>query len=306
MLNQDNYRLQCRDRELDLTGRAKIMGILNTTPDSFFDGGAFRSNAQNVTIDLAVERALEMTGEGADIIDIGGESTKPGATNVTAEEELRRTSPVIRELRRQSDVLISIDTYKADVAEQALLAGAQIVNDISGFSFDPAIAEVCRRHNAAAVLMHTTGHPEELKWSHQTETAGTDMLIRVKNGLLYCLKNAEKHGVRNIILDPGFGFGKSVSENYELLRRFRDLHDLERPLLAGLSRKSFLGKALQQHHDQPLPPPDNRLTATIAANMVAAINGANILRVHDIKETADTLAIAAAVIEPEADRAGLS
>ncbi len=295
-MKNNNYRLQCRDRELDLTGQAKIMGIVNTTPDSFFDGGKFSAGSGTAEVDLAVERALKMIDEGADIIDIGGESTKPGAKKVGAGEELLRTLPVIEELRRQSDILISIDTYKAAVAEQALLAGAQIVNDISGFSFDPAIAEVCCRHNAAAVLMHTTGLPENMKWSHQTQTAQTDILSHVKSGLFFCLKTAEKHGVTSIILDPGFGFGKSVAENYELLRKFRDLHTLERPLLAGLSRKSFLGKALQNSSRRSIPPPEDRLTATVAANTLAIINGANILRVHDVKEAVETRAVAASVI----------
>ena len=304
-MKNSNYRLQCRDRELDLTGKAKIMGIVNTTPDSFFDGGAFSAGSRTAEVDFAVEKALKMIDEGAGIIDIGGESTKPGAEKVDAEEELQRTLPVIEELRKQSDILISIDTYKAVVAEQALLAGAQIINDISGFSFDPGIAEVCRRHNAAAILMHTTGLPESMKWSHQTETAGTDILSRVKNGLLYCSKIAANHGIRNIILDPGFGFGKSVPENFELLRRFRDLHALQRPLLAGLSRKSFLGKAVQENPDQPLPPPEDRLTATITANSIALINGANILRVHDVKEAVETLAVTGSVIGPGADLPGL-
>ncbi|UZJ40951.1 dihydropteroate synthase [Prosthecochloris sp. SCSIO W1101] len=292
-MKHSNYRLQCRDRELDLTGQAKIMGIVNITPDSFFDGGSLSTGSRTTDIDRAVEKALDMIEEGADIIDIGGESTKPGAPKVDAEEELHRTLPVIRELRRQSDILISIDTYKAVVAEQALLAGAQIINDISGFSFDPNIATVCSRYRAAAVLMHTAGRPGNMKWSHQTQTANTYILDRVKNGLLGCAQNAERHGICNIILDPGFGFGKSVSENYTLLRHLHDLHVLGRPLLVGLSRKSFLGKALQKDPDQDIPSPEKRLTATIAANTIALTNGANILRVHDIKEATETLAVAA-------------
>lgn len=306
MPNRDNYRIQCRDQELDLTGQAKIMGIVNTTPDSFFDGGTFPAGSRKAEIDLAVERALKMIEEGADIIDIGGESTKPGARKVDAEEELRRTLPVIHELRRQSDILISIDTYKASVAEQAILAGAKIINDISGFSFDSNMAEICCRHHTAAILMHTTSRPDSMKWSHQTKAGTTDILARVKNALFCSLRNAQKQGIRNIILDPGFGFGKSVSENHVLLRQFRDLQVLEHPLLAGLSRKSFLGKALQKHPDQPVPPPANRLTATIAANTIAVINGANILRVHDIKEAVETVAVTARVTEQETDLKGLS
>ena len=305
-MNRDNYRIQCRDRELDLAGQAKIMGILNITPDSFYDGGTFLPGAQTASVDGAVEKALEMIHQGADIIDIGGESTRPGARKVAVDEELRRTIPVIRELGRQSDILISIDTYKAPVAEQALLAGALMVNDISGFTFDPDIAEVCRRHHAAAILMHTTESPENMQWSHETETAGADILTRVKNGLRNSMATAEKQGVHDIILDPGFGFGKSVAENYELLRRLSDLHVLERPLLAGLSRKSFLGKALQKHPDEPLPPPGKRLTATIAANTIALNNGANILRVHDVREAVEVLAVASSATGKETEPPGLS
>ena len=290
---------------LDLTGRPKIMGILNTTPDSFFDGGAFQKKNGSYDCDLAVVSAVAMIDEGADIIDIGGESTRPGAEKVDAEEEIRRTVPVIRELRRQSNILISIDTYKADVAEQAILAGAQIVNDISGFSFDSDIAKVCKRYNAAVTLMHTTGQPDSMQWSHQTETTETDIMAVVKHGLGFSLKTAETHGIQNIILDPGFGFGKSVEENYVLLQRLRELHTLGRPLLAGLSRKSFLGAALQRPEEH-VPPPEKRLTATIAANTLAAFNGANILRVHDVKEAAEALAVAASVIESGRGLAPLS
>ncbi len=294
-MKHTNYRLQCRDRELDLTGQAKIMGILNSTPDSFFDGGSLSTGSRTIDVDRAVEKGLKMIEEGADIIDIGGESTKPGALKVDAEEELRRILPVIRELRRQSDILISVDTYKATVAEQALLAGAQLINDISGFSFDPDIAQVCSHFHAAAILMHTSGDPANMKWSHQTRAAGTDILNRVTHSLLDRIQHAEQQGVCNIIVDPGFGFGKSVFENYTLLRRLHDFHTLKRPLLAGLSRKSFLGKALQKHPDQAVPSPDKRLTATIAANTIALINGANILRVHDIEEAVQTLAVTSSV-----------
>ncbi len=294
-MKSSNYHLQCRDRMLDLTGKPKIMGILNITPDSFFDGGVFENKAGTYDCGLAVERAMVMIAEGADIIDIGGESTRPGAQKVDSEEEIRRAVPVIRELRKQSDVLISIDTYKAAVAEQAISAGAQIVNDISGFSFDPDIAEVCRRHGAAAILMHTTGRPDCMKWSHQTDAARTNIVSLVKTGLLASLTNAGQHGIENVILDPGFGFGKSVEENYMLLKCLRDLHALERPLLAGLSRKSFLGAALQ-FPGRPVPPPEDRLTATISASTIAAINGANIIRTHDIKETTQALAVATSVM----------
>jgi len=295
-MKNSTYRIQCRDRELDLTGHAKIMGILNTTPDSFFDSGALNNEHGGHDTDLAVSKALAMIDDGVDIIDIGGESTRPGAEKVDAGEEIRRTIPVIRELRRQSDILISIDTYKSAVAEKAILAGAQIVNDISGLGFDPAMAEVCKRHQTGVVLMHTTGRPDNMKWSHHMNTGTPDIVSKVTTALFSLLDNAQKHGLKNIILDPGFGFGKTVAENYSLLSELRAFHALDRPLLCGLSRKSFLGKAMQRS-EESLPPPENRLTATIAANTIAAVNGANILRVHDIKEAAEALAVARMVID---------
>ncbi len=295
-MGKDKYRIVCRDRVLDLTGRPVIMGILNTTPDSFYDGGRFFCKEDANWIDRTVAKALAMEKEGAGIIDIGGESTRPGAERVDTEEELRRTIPVIHELRNRSDVLISIDTYKARVAEKALLAGAQIVNDISGFRFDPDIGEVCRQHHAAAILMHTTARPEHMQWSHQTPDATeTPIMNRVMKELGAILNNAEKQGIDNIILDPGFGFGKSVAENYELLRSLDALHALERPLLAGVSRKSFLGKILQEEDSGTVPPPEKRLTATIAANTAAVLKGANILRVHDVREALETIAVAVSV-----------
>ena len=295
-MEKNNYRLVCRDRVLDLTGSPVIMGILNTTPDSFYDGGRFSNEEDSNRIDCTVAKALAMEKDGAGIIDIGGESTRPGAERVDTDEELRRTIPVIRELRNRSDIMISIDTYKARVAEEALQAGAQIVNDISGFRFDPDIGKVCQEYQATAVLMHTTARPKHLQWSHRTsDTTETPIMNRIMKELGTIMNNAEKQGVDNIILDPGFGFGKSVADNYELLKSLDRLHALERPLLAGVSRKSFLGKVIQDDDSGTVPPPDKRLTATIAANTAALLNGANILRVHDVREAFETVAIAVSV-----------
>ncbi|ASQ91746.1 dihydropteroate synthase [Prosthecochloris sp. GSB1] len=300
-METDHYRLGCCGRELDLRTKPRIMAILNTTPDSFFDGGRLGGNdSSTVDVDHAVEIALGMIGNGAEIVDIGGESTRPGAEAVGAAEEIRRTAPVIRELRRASDVIISIDTYKAVVAEEALKAGASIVNDISGFRFDPDIAPVCARHKAAVILMHSRNQPGKMGWSYQTGSSGKDILSIVHRTLLDAIRQAEQHGIGDIVLDPGFGFGKSVGENFALLRRLPELLDLERPLLAGLSRKSFLGAAIRKT-GEPLPAPQERLAATVAANTVAIMNGASIIRVHDTKEAVHAAAVASAVLRTGRD-----
>lgn len=301
-MGTDHYKLGCSGRELDLRAKARIMGILNTTPDSFFDGGRLGGNGSaTVDVDRAVGTALEMIGNGAEIIDIGGESTRPGAEAVDAAEEIRRTVPVIRELRRNSDIIISIDTYKAVVAEEALKAGASIVNDISGFRFDPDIAAVCARRKAAVILMHSREQPGEMDWSYRTGASGKDVVSVVRRTLFDAVRQANLHGIDDIVLDPGFGFGKSVRENFMLLRRLPELLDLERPLLAGLSRKSFLGAAIQEP-GQPLPPPRERLAATVAANTLAIMNGASIIRAHDTREAVHAAAVVAAVLRTKKDK----
>ncbi len=290
----DRYTIQCRDRELDLRDGAKVMGILNTTPDSFFDGGLSGNGSGPENTGHAVERAMSMIEKGAEIIDVGGESTRPGAETVDAAEEIRRTIPVIRELRGTSDVLISIDTYKAVVAEEALAAGASIVNDISGFRFDPDIAAVAARYRAAVILMHTPERPDAMDWSHRTAGAATDIVPVVRESLRKATETAERHGITNIILDPGFGFGKSVEENFRLLGRLQEFGELGRPLLAGLSRKSFLGEAIRRPGGG-LPSPEMRLSATVAASAIAVLNGARILRAHDAQEAAHAAAVASRV-----------
>lgn len=280
--NQSHYRLDCAGRILDLTTEPAIMGIVNLTPDSFFDGGRFVGGSREPGFDKALEIALGMVSNGAEIVDVGGESTRPGADTVSAEEEIRRTVPFIERLRARTDALISIDTYKSEVAELALQAGADIVNDISGFTFDGRMAEVCGRHRCGVVLMHTPIRPGSMNWSHDTGHGGPEIVGTVLRFLERSIQIARSHGIEAIVTDPGIGFGKSVRENFQLLARLDELHSLGYPVLAGLSRKSFLGQAIRRA-DAQIPQPSERLEATTSANTIALLNGADILRVHDVE-----------------------
>jgi dihydropteroate synthase len=246
--------------------RPLVMGILNVTPDSFSDGNRF------FTLDGAVERALELEREGADIIDIGGESTRPHAPAVDLAEELRRVVPVIEALAGRLKVPISVDTYKAEVARAACAAGAEIVNDVSGLRFDPAMAQTVAGADAGVVIMHTRGTPEEM----QADTRYDDLIGEVKRYLWDSLALAREAGIRasRIAIDPGIGFGKSVQGNLELIRRLSEFQDLGCPILVGPSRKSFIGTVLGSGKD--------RLFGTAAAVAVSVLNGASIVRVHDV------------------------
>ncbi len=279
--NRAGYRLDCAGKLLDLSSRPAIMGVVNLTPDSFFDGGRFTGATAATDLEKALDCALRMVDEGAEIIDVGGESTRPGAEAVGAEEEIERTARFIALLRSRSGVHISIDTWKAAVAEAALDAGANIVNDISGFTFDPAMAPLCGRRKCGAVLMHTPVRPGEMRWSHDTGGGEGNIVARVRSFLERSVGIARSHGVESIVTDPGIGFGKSVGENFLLLARLDELHALGCPVLAGLSRKSFLGQAIRRE-GREIPPPSERLDATTAANTIALLGGADILRVHDV------------------------
>jgi dihydropteroate synthase len=274
------YELKGRDRTFTIGPRTLIMGILNVTPDSFSDGGRFMDPGR------ALERALEMASEGADWIDIGGESTRPGAEPVDAAEELKRVIPVIEALAR-SGLVVSIDTTKARVAEAAIGAGASIVNDVSALSLDPAMAGLVARYGVPLILMHMRGIPRTM----QLDTGYEDLLSEVYGYLHSRVEFAAEMGIdpESIIVDPGLGFGKSVEGNLEILARLREFKSLGRPVLAGPSRKSFIGKTLNTAD------PDQRLAGTIAACVLAANNGAAILRVHDVKEASRGAAIADAV-----------
>lgn len=244
-----------------------LMGILNVTPDSFSDGGKYFSE------DLAVAHAIEMIDEGVDIIDVGGESSRPGSEPVSAEEEMNRVLPVIKKiLDKKSDAIISIDTYKSSVAKAALESGAKIINDISGFSFDPEIADVCAQYNAIAILMHIKGTPKTM----QLNPVYDEIVSEIYDFLEKQIQFAQSRGVKNIIVDPGIGFGKTVEDNFTVIKRLKDLKSLGCPILIGVSRKSFIGKTLNLEVDQ-------RDLPTAALEAIAILNSARIIRTHNVK-----------------------
>lgn len=260
------------------------MGVLNVTPDSFSDGGRF------LHTDAAVEHARRLIAEGADILDIGGESTRPGAEPVPLEEELRRVIPVVRAVRREfSDICISVDTYKARVAEEALAAGANMVNDVSALRFDPDMVKVVVQANVPVVLMHMKGMPRTM----QQNPFYHDVVGEITEFLAERIAWACERGIdeRNIIIDPGIGFGKRPEDNWEILQRLEAFKALGRPVLVGPSRKSFLGLLTGR-------PPAERLEETIAAAVICALHGADIVRVHDVGAVRYALAVADAVRSP--------
>ncbi len=260
--------LKAVTRSWTLSGRTLVMGILNVTPDSFSDGGAY------LNVDRAVERGLRMVEEGADIIDVGGESSRPGAEPVDVEEELRRVVPVVEALVKEG-VAVSVDTTKSKVAEETLNLGAEIINDISALRFDPLMAGVCAGKRAAVVLMHMRGDPKTM----QSRTAYEDIMGEIYGFLKERMDYALSSGieVERIALDPGIGFAKTVEGNLEIINRLERLSGLGRPVLVGPSRKSFIGSVLGVDINE-------RLTGTIAALSVAILRGARIVRVHDVKE----------------------
>ena len=245
------------------------MGILNVTPDSFSDGGIYFS------VDAAVGRAKKMVAEGADMIDVGGESSRPGAASVSLEEELSRVVPVIRLLAQEVKVPISIDTYKASVARQAIEAGAAMVNDISALNFDPEMAQVVAETHAAVILMHMKGTPRDMQVNPTYNALIPEIVQYLRNNL----ERALDAGVpeEKIIIDPGIGFGKTVEHNLEIIRRLRDFRVLGKSILIGTSRKSFIGRIL----DLPV---EDRIEGTAATVACAIMNGADIVRVHDVKQ----------------------
>ena len=267
-------------RKLSLD-RTLIMGVLNVTPDSFSDGGLF------LRPDDALRRAEEMASEGADLIDIGGESSRPGAEPVPLEEELRRVLPVVREVARRLPLPISVDTYKAEVARKALEEGASIVNDISALRFDPKMAEVVADHRAPVVLMHMKGTPRDMQRNPYYE----DVVGEVEAFLKERREAAVRAGIPegNIILDPGIGFGKRVEDNLQLLKHLDRLVALGNPVLVGTSRKSFIGAVL----DLPV---EERLEGTLATLVLAVAKGAKLLRVHDVRPAVRAVRMAEAIL----------
>lgn len=268
------------------------MGIVNVTPDSFSDGG------EHLSPEAAIAHGLKLLDEGADIVDVGGESTRPGARvgaenpAVSAQEELRRVLPVIAGIRKERpSAILSIDTYKAEVARTAVESGAEIVNDVSGLQWDAAMKTTLAGHTCGVVLMHTRGRPDE--W--RSLPTVPDMVMLIKKELRQRSDAAVAAGIKRdrIVLDPGFGFGKRFEENYPLLRRLHEFQDLRFPLLAGVSRKSFLGRALAgsggEGKDAPV---ESRASVTLAAEVIAALKGAHIIRTHDVKAAVEALRIA--------------
>jgi dihydropteroate synthase len=282
---------------LELGTRTLIMGVVNITPDSFSDGGSFLDSK------AAAARALQLLDEGADLLDLGAESTRPGsraggaAAAVSAEEEQARLLPVMKEiLRMRPDAILSVDTYKAVTARAALSAGAEVINDVSGFTWDPALAQVCADFDAGVILSHTRGRPEE--WRTQPQLASDDLLALVRKELRNCLRTAESASIpaESVLFDPGYGFGKRFGENYALLARQGELLSLGRPLLAGLSRKSFLGHTLAPLFGGGSAPVDKRETASLAAMTAAILNGASVVRVHTVRPALEAARIADAIL----------
>jgi len=280
------FRLKLPSRTLVLGERTLVMGVLNVTPDSFSDGGKFFSLRD------AVKGALAMQAAGADILDIGAESTRPGSREISAAEELARLLPVLEALRGRLKIPISVDTQKASVAELALGAGAEIFNDISGLNRDPRLAEVAVRHRVPLMLMHMRGNPRTM----QKFPFAKNVLRDVLAGLRRSIAKARRAGVpkSQIILDPGIGFGKSYAQNYELLAHLPALAKLGCPLLVGTSRKGFLGATLARS-GKPLPP-EQRIWGTAATVAASILNGAHIVRVHDVAEMAQVARVTDAVL----------
>lgn len=269
----DNYSYTFGKKVYDLSARTHVMGVLNVTPDSFSDGGKYYKTED------AVKRGMEIEAEGADFIDIGGQSTRPGADEVSAEEEAKRVIPVIKALAAEVKIPISVDTYRASVADAALEAGAVIVNDISAFGFDSEMAATIAKHNASAVAMHIKGTPKDMQKDPQYDDVMAELVQYFENAAW----KANVAGIKQVIFDPGFGFGKTIEHNLTILKNLGDLKRLDSPIMVGFSRKSMIGKILEidDMHD--------RHEGTITLNTIAVLNGAHIIRVHDVKEGARTV-----------------
>jgi dihydropteroate synthase len=283
------FNLRLRSGKLVLGERTLVMGVLNVTPDSFSDGGKF------FDAERAIEQALAIECAGADLLDIGGESTRPGSAGTSAKEELARVLPVLQALRGRMKIPVSIDTQKPEVAEAALDAGAQIINDISGLKSDPRIAEAAARRRVPLILMHMRGEPRTM----QVGGFARDIMKVVMRGLRNSVAAARNAGVgkSQIILDPGIGFGKSFAQNYELLQKLPQLANLGYPLLVGTSRKGFLGATLAR--DGKPAPPDERIWGTAATVTASILNGAHIVRVHDVSEMVQVARVADCLLDPK-------
>ena len=263
----NKYNMNCEGKLIDLS-TPKIMGVLNVTPDSFFDGG------QNNSISTALKQVEKMMNEGATFIDVGGYSSRPNASDVSIEDEIRRTSPIIASIKKQfPSALISIDTFRSEVAKEAINSGACIINDISAGKLDDKMFEFIADVKKPYIVMHMRGNPQNM----QSKTSYSNVANEVIKELSQTTKTLALKGVNDVIIDPGFGFSKTLNQNYTLLNNLESLQILERPILVGVSRKSMIYNLLKNK-------PENALNGTTAINTIALLKGANILRVHDVKE----------------------
>jgi len=281
-MGRRRFLLRLRSRRLVLGERTLVMGVLNVTPDSFSDGGQFFSAKR------AIRRALAMERAGADLIDVGGESTRPGSFGISAEEELRRVLPVLKGLKGRLRIPLSIDTVKAEVAEAALEAGAEMINDISGLRFDPRLAEVARRRRVPLLLMHMRGTPATM----QKRPFARNIWRELERGLGWSVEQALRAGVKRsqLLIDPGIGFGKSAEQNLEILRGLERLRKFRLPIVIGTSRKTFIGKVLGG------APPAERLWGTAATVAASVFGGAHIVRVHDVAEMVQVVRVADSIL----------
>lgn len=277
-----SYNLSFPSKSINLAEKVAVMGILNLTPDSFYDGGKYKGEKE------ILNRVEQMVEEGADIIDIGGESTRPGALPVTEKEEIKRVIPYIRKITHLFDIPVSIDTYKSKVAISALEEGAQMVNDISGLRFDPEMVKVVSSYNVPVVIMHIKGTPRNMQNNPRYESLMDEIISYLDDGI----QRAVKAGIdpEKVIVDPGIGFGKTVEHNLFILKRLSELKVLGKPILIGVSRKSFIGKVLGL-------PVEKRLTGSLAASCIAVMEGARIIRTHDVKETREVVDLTDAILK---------
>lgn len=276
------FAIELRDgKAMDLGGRTIVAGVLNVTPDSFSDGG------QHCDPSRAIERALEMESEGADIIEVGGESTRPGATRLSVEEELSRVLPVLRALAGRLRIPIAIDTYKSEVATAASAQGASLINDVSALRFDPALADVAAREHAVLVLMHMRGDPATM----QKIEPSPNIFAEIESDLAAAIRVAESRGVNRdrMIIDPGIGFGKTMEQNLAILNHLERFDGFNLPLMIGTSRKSFIGRITGR-------PEDDRAFGSAASIAIAVLRGAHLVRVHDVRQMVEAARIADAII----------
>ena len=279
-ISKTRYSIRCRKRTLMLGRQTLLMGVLNVTPDSFSDGGLFFDKEK------AISHGLRMVEEGADIIDVGGESTRPGSKPLELEEELRRVIPVIELLAKRVDIPLSIDTYKSTVAKRAIEAGAEIINDISGLHFDPTLAQVAAKEDTPLILMHIRGIPETMQKNVHYDSLFSEILRYLRDSI----QRAESAGLdpQQVIVDPGIGFGKKVEDNLLIIKNLHEFRILGKPILLGTSRKSFIGKILNADAGE-------RLEGTISSTAIGVLIGAHIIRSHDVLQAKKAIAVADAI-----------